>query len=284
MKTGILKNKLVAFVAMIAFGLGLASCNTADEPTSPDVAIDDVTNEAALESAYDDIDGLSTSVVDELSLTSGRTAGDERMRCATVTRDTVARQIIIDFGAGCEGPGGRVRQGIIRVAYTGFRFLPGAVVTTTLEGFAIDGVAVEGTRTLTNITNSIAEPPSFNITIVGGKATWPDGTFATREVNRIKTWFRAANPIDDQWQVEGSTNGMNRNGIPYGTLITSPLVFKRGCAGNRVFVPVQGIKEITRGDNTFVVDFGNGSCDNQATVTKPDGTIETVNLRPNSNS
>lgn len=57
---------------------------------------------------------------------------------------------------------------------------------TTTEGYTINGVTLEGTRTLTNAQTSTSDAPRFNVVLANGKATFPNGLIATREANT--TW------------------------------------------------------------------------------------------------
>lgn len=233
---------------------------------------------SAVEAAYEDLDDMVSLSVE---LTDGATGGrvmmrpdDRRFDCAEVTfeGDKSAGTITIDFGDGCEGPNGRIRKGIIIINYSGARrFMPGFMVTTTFENFSIDDIQVEGTRTVTNTSESTNESPKFNITLVGGKLTWPDGTFATREVDKTREWIRAATPLRDSLIVNGTASGITRAGNSYDVLNTD-IVFKRQCRW-----PVSGVKVVTTENRVITIDFGDGECDRRATVTV-NGQSEEVNL------
>ena len=115
--------------------------------------------------------------------------------------------------------------------------------------------------------------------LTGGKVTWPDETFATREVDRTREWIRANNRLQDELHilVESIASGLNRAGEAYSATVTSTLVYKRACRLERVRIPVSGIKTVVKGDRTMVVDFGDGTCDNIITVTTGDITT-TIDL------
>ncbi len=118
------------------------------------------------------------------------------------------------------------------------------------------------------------EAPKFSIEVIGGKATWPDGTFATREVRKVREWQRASNPLNDTWtvsQTAGSdfaASGTNRYGSTYQMNITTPLVYKRECAvSSRVFMAVQGEKELITDSKKITINYGSGECDRKVTIT-----------------
>jgi hypothetical protein len=300
MKT--MKNELLKGLAAVAFTLVfLASCT---EESFDFNASDsqNVENEAASDSYFEDADDLSTlAVAADGSTASGaresasgrggvKPAGDHRFTCAAVTFEFASDNsqttphgfITIDFGTGCTDLKGNVRKGVIKVEFIGKRFLPASKIITTFQGYSINEIKIEGTRTVTNITGSNEAAPKFSIVVAGGKATWPDNSFATREVNRTREWIRATNPLQDEWIVAGTAAGTNRNGKVYQMEITKPLVFKRECAiNNKVFMPVAGTKILTvENGKVITIDYGSGECDKTVTVTI-DGQSKTVDVNGN---
>ena len=276
-----MKRNYCTYFLLSGLIVGLGACNDDNEVS---IGIDESTikAEVIMDAAFEDIDDMVTI---SMSATDGPDEGrtatghDDRLACADVTHDKENQTITIDFGDGCEDPRGRVRAGIINISYTGRRFLPGSVIITTFDNFSIDSIKIEGTRTVTNITEIVGDhlsSPKFSITLVGGKMTWPDGTFVTRNIDRVRIWVRALNPLDDEHHIDGTANGINKEGIDYSMVITETLIFKRICRfeGNRVFIPVSGIKEVNKGGQVYVVNFGDGQCDNIITVTHGDVTVD----------
>lgn len=272
----------------VAGAMVLASCEDKVDFNAKDTS--NVENEAAVDGYFEDADDMSTLVVAAEPGTlsgsreaAGRAVGkdklDFRFACntTTVTIDFAADNtqatphgtITIDFGTeGCTDSKGNIRKGKIRVEFKGRRFLPQSTITTTTEGYSINGIALEGTRTVTNISGSTEDAPKFSITLTNGKAIWPDGTSATREVSRTREWVRGSNPMNDQWRVTGSANGTNRNKDVYEMEITRTLVYKRECAiGARVFMAVEGTKELTVNGKLITIDYGTGDCDRTVTIT-----------------
>jgi hypothetical protein len=239
----------------------LVSCGKSDEGFSKADALD-LKTEAAMDVAYEDVD-----IITEAGM--GQAAGDTRVetdgyvQCAVVTHDLPNKTITIDFGDGCTDPRGRVREGKIIVQYNDHRYVAGAYRIVTFEDFFINGVGVEGTRTVTN-TSEEGQPPSFTISLVGGRLDFGDGTYATRESERVRTWYRGVVPANDYVLVTGSSEGVNRDGAEYSVEVLDALRFNRNCIR---FIPVSGKIEITVGEVTGTVDFGDGTCDNIVTIT-----------------
>ncbi len=268
--------KLFILTALSAFIL--SSCSDSDSNLDEDILEQlDVDSEAALESNFEDVDVVVEAGM--LELDAGRVQRDVLLECATVVKDEENKTITITYPAeGCTGPRGRVRKGTITIEYNERRLIPGAFRRISFVDFFIDDVQIEGTRTTTNTSEETSDSPEFTVELVGGKLTFPDETFATRDANHVRTWVRANNPLEDSSEVTGGANGQRRDGVNYEIEILERLVYKRSCRLEGVFIPVQGIKQITSGDNVAVIDFGDGRCDNLVTITVNGGEAVTKEI------
>ena len=267
--------KRIAFV-LTSLTVIFFSCEDSgiDEMEVQSVGSLDITSEETITSAMEDADVISDAGFDSFSDAGGRGIRDEILDCAAVTHDTVNNVITIDYGEGCEGPRGRIRSGKIIVTYSGGRrFAVGAFREVTFEGFVIDSTQIEGTRThrVTSV-DTTSSTITTEIALEGGKVTFGDGTTATREASRTRVWNRTENTTT----VNGSARGVNREGVAYTMDIVEELVFARDCWFGRVFVPISGVKVFTTADQEVTIDYGDGECDNIATVTNGSETEEIV--------
>lgn len=254
----------------------LSACNDETEEANinsdrTETAVSDV----EIEAVYEDVDDMVSLTLESTEAAlGGRVAEDEpayERFCEGIVSlegDENSGTITIDFGDGCVDDSGNTRKGQIIIIYTGRRFVPGSTIATTLVDYSINDIAIEGTRTLENMSTSSEDYPTFHITLVGGKVTWPDGTFATREVDRVRVWKRENNPLADVRLVTGEASGVTRRGVAYETQILDTLVFKRSCRpSRRAQIPVQGIKEIETDSKILTIDYGDGSCDRRFSLT-----------------
>lgn len=273
----------------IGLFLALTTVFSCTDEVGPIFTEDDsvsVENEAVAESYFEDADDITALVVasDNGTVEGGKVSeggrkinlSDFRLKCAEVTiefadNSTILQPkgtITIDFGDGCEDDRGNIRSGKIIITFIGRRFLPQSSIVTTFDGYTINGVLVEGTRTVTNSSGSLEDHPSFTIVVEGGKLTWPDGTSATRESNRKREWIRSNNPLNDEWRVTGNAAGTNRREMSYTMEITEALVYKRQCAvSNKIFMPVAGEKVLTTENRQMKINYGDGECDKKVEVT-----------------
>ena len=187
-------------------------------------------------------------------------------------------KIIFDFGAnGCVGRDGHLRKGKIFTVYTARLITPGASATTTFEGFYFDSTKVEGTHKITNTSPSVTTQPAtrqFKADVIDGKLTKPSGNFI--EWNSHKTITQTEGigstlPLDDIFRVEGSARGKVKRGnliVIWESNITEPLIKKFSCRWISKG-KVRTVRASTSANSPWVavLDFGGGTCDNQATIT-----------------
>lgn len=276
------KQSLKWFSFLLVFGLiFFMACNeegedvtfTADEQSAYE-------GEESTENLFDVVESITNSAInysDEANA-GGRIAEttDPEIACATIafSGDASSGSVEINFGDGCEGPDGKIRKGIVTVTYVGNWLVQGSTVTTSLSGFYVDGIKVEGTRTVTSLgySNSVL---SLKVELAGGKVTWPDATFLTRSSTRTHKLTIGQTLDDFVLEVTGEAAGITVDGIEYESQIVEPLIFKSACRGNTIYLPVSGTKTITIPDLPLLtVDYGEGDCDNSFLVILDRGSKE----------
>ncbi len=234
-------------------------------------------------STLEDVEEFAFEAMEVTDFSSyARSFPDPSMRsipaCATVTHDSVAKTILIDFGTGCVGADGKTRSGQILLSYTQRLYRPGASLTIESLSYVVNGVSVEGTKTITNVSASFQDNMSLNVTLVNGKLIFPNGDIVTRQVNKTYTWVRATHPALDEFHVDGGVQGTNRAGEAYSCQITSTLIWKRKCKRLGIKIPVEGVKLIQKsGRPDLTIDFGDGSCDSLITLSA-NGNSRTIDV------
>lgn len=183
-------------------------------------------------------------------------------------------RIVIDFGTtGCRGLDGHFRRGKIITEYTNRLLIPGAIATTTFDGFYVDSIKVEGTHKITN-TSPSPTTRQFTVDVTGAKLTRPSGNFVEWNNHKVITQLEGlltVLPFDDVFKIEGSANGRVKKGVllvAWESTIIEPL-FKRFNCRWIVKGKVRTIRRNTNSSSPWVavLDFGNGICDNQAVIT-----------------
>lgn len=253
--------------------LFLSACNKEEEEKLSGDDMMDVTAESLTDSYFEDVDGMATEATKNgNSPTGGRIAADERFTCAVIsfteTSDDVAGDATVDFSANdlgyCQDPKGNVRKGKIHIAYlNGPAGQIGFTTITTFENYSINDIKLEGTRTVERVEPSEPGRIKHEVTLVDGKATWPDNVFATRDANFTGEWVIG----DGTYLVDGSASGLNRRGKDYTMIIAETLVYKLQCTAAGIYMATEGAKIFTTsGGGQLTIDFGAGECDRIVTA------------------
>jgi hypothetical protein len=273
MKTPLINLKKAVGIALITT-LFLSSCQKKEDKDSDTNA---AKNESVAERYFSEMNDLSDQTATKGDLSGFKVTEDDGVLvsdCAIITIDTSSTVsasnpniYTIDFGSGCVGNDGKNRTGKIVITSTGRYKDTGTLITITSEGYTVNGNAVSGYRRITNSGPNSNGQPTFSIEVNGSIALANSGGTVTWVANRTRTWTAGYNtPLlfsDDLFSVTGSSSGSGANGGTWTTQITSPLVHKRSC--HQIVSGTITITPSTRPIRT--VDFGNGNCDNTATVT-----------------
>jgi hypothetical protein len=261
----------ILFVSGLA--LGLASCQKQSDNTPETRAL------AADDSMVDFADRAIEGPADALTMRSsqfgpcGQGSSPFLPACVTITdsgEGVYPRTLTLDFGDGCTGPGGWTRSGVIDIVVTGdLREDVGASRTITFTDYTAGPVTMFGTRTLTFLGDNAEGQPSyaqhhdFNIQRNGHTVhRLYDGTLAWLE------GFDTDDCDDNVVQRDGLATHSANNAWGTTTRTIEAVVHDRPCG-----YPVSGTITVDRPMHDVVIDFGDGTCDNLATVTRNGNTV-----------
>ncbi len=194
--------------------------------------------------------------------------------CSTITLDSGGldmtkwpKKITIDFGStNCMCNDLRNRRGKLHLKLTGPYRKNGSVLTITTDNYFVNDYQVDGIKTVTNTGSSsdaLGNYYRFDLS-VSGKIISPDGTKTTTwNSSRTRKTYVGALGIVNFWMISGTASGINSNGKAYSISIGTPLKVSPTCywitSGTLTITPASG--------NAITIDYGNGTCDNQATAT-----------------
>ena len=288
----------IVFLSFIVFG----SCK---KETSADTTQEEFASEASSEAdaesddifneVFDNVLGVNTDVgfgntgVFGRMNSSGEPGGTARLTaCPDVTitnltgvANTFPVKVVMDFGTGCVGRDGRTRSGKIVSVYTNRLFVLGATATTEFDHFTVDSIQVQGRHVITNMGEVISTSPNicirhkWKVEVRDAKLTKPNGNYtewtSTKTITQLEGMCTPYIHLDDIYKIEGSAHGKVKRGdllIAWNSEITDPLIKKFSCR----FL-VKGVIRIMRLNLTTnspwvaAINYGNGDCDNKATVT-----------------
>ncbi len=252
-----------------------------NEAATIETSVNDTEADAAYDEVFNTTMGIGSETGEELGITAG--AGvfgriengqytgrvDSTQRCFTIRVSpqqpgVFPKTVVIDFGTGCLSRDGKFRKGKIITVYTGPMRVPGSKATTNFDGYKVDSVAVAGTHEVIN--NSTSNNKIFTTRVIEGKLTWDSGRWVkwstTRTVAQLEGNGTPLFPLDDLFAITGAGRGENSRGNSWGHEVIEPLIKKFTCRWIS-----KGILRIRFNENTALINFGNGDCDNKATLT-----------------
>ncbi len=271
-------------IILIVLATGLFffnSCNK-DETLVPEVQ-----NEVFKTTALDYIQ-LSNAFT--LSTEEEITTGDENSLKSAETYDCLTvtvhenedgafwpRSWTLDYGTeNCECYLGNTKRGKIHVTLTDWWRNEGSYREISFEDYYFNDNKMEGVKTILNTGLNENGNLTFSKKVNEAKMSYADGSEMSWNCDKTSELIEGGDSFvfaDDVWSVTGSGSGVNIDGNNYTMTITSALIYQNGC-----FFPVSGIVEIAaEGEELKVIDYGNGECDNLATVTVGDES-ETIEL------
>lgn len=173
--------------------------------------------------------------------------------------------LYIKYGTSCTCSDGKTRAGTLRCVFDTGWDSPTPSLTIYLENYYVNGVHFEGNVVVSK--NTAAR--TFTQTINNGKCskTTPDNTWeilynCTRTMQWSAGYNTVTDPTDDVFLFSGSATGTNRDGKTFSVNVTAPIEKRGNCR-----YITKGTFDITpEGKDARTVDFGDGTCDDKATL------------------
>lgn len=266
MKTKILSLSMV-------FGFLFFSCSKDGVDRTP-VSEADVTSSSKIDNVSDDVLQIVESQSDQTEAgKSSATSQSFLSTCATVTT-TQSGNVwtrVIDFGTtNCQLANGNWVRGIITLTFTNDFTAATRTIDYTFTNFYHNDRHVEGTRNVVKTILPNGHPQAtinMNLTITNPASA--GGEVITRSGQRVREFVLGYNTpelMDNEFSVMGSWATTISNGHSHSTTITAPVIIKNSCfPGSSRFV--SGTLSLNNSHGSAILDYGNGTCDNDATIT-----------------
>lgn len=258
----------------------LVSCSKDDKVESL-ISASDATVNARLDIITDDVSSIISNQLTSNDGVSGKDSNgvaDFLPACATVTRVPAYGTVItpgttitktVDFGTvGCPLQNGNILKGVIEMTFTYQPTATSHTVTYQFVNFYHNAIKIEGNKTFTRtMTTATAANPSHPIVTMNMDlvATFANGNIHNRVGSRTAEIIEGYQTLvlsDNVYSVTGSWTTTFPNASLITSTITSPLLVKFNCSNI-----TQGIITFVRNTTSSTLDYGNGTCDNQAIFT-----------------
>lgn len=260
MKTKILMLGMILSVLSI-------SC-TKDSAVETPINATDVAANAKIDNVSDDVSQIVESQSNEVEVAGRMSSATESFltSCATVTTiktgNTWTRTV--DFGTvNCALPNENLVRGKIIITFTNDFLATTRTINYSLENFYHNDRHVEGNRTVVKTILPNGHPQAtINLNM---KVTNTDGAIFTRVGTRVREFtsgYGDSIPTNNEFSITGNWTTTLPSGIVHTTTIDSAVIIKMSCPHT-----VSGKISFVRTKSTAVLDYGNGDCDDKATIT-----------------
>ena len=232
-----------------------------------------ISTDALSNDIFNTVMGLNNDVASGGVFNRVGSPDSSRSQCSTIqflpldSLNLFPVKTVIDFKNGCTDNNGVTRKGKIITVYSGRLKLPGNTAETTFENFYINNVQVEGIYRLENMSTS--ELPVFDLSVRNGKTKSFNGNYimwnskyTVTQTHGLGTpsWYQ-----DDIFNMRGEANGAVKTDSIYlvwNSKILEPLIKSVNCKW-------MGSGKVGVGKSSTdaaIIDYGNGICDNIATL------------------
>jgi len=275
---------LVTASALLIFIIGFNSCKKTGETAAEEfeTTFELSGDQAIADNLTEDANDLFMQVAVENNVAGGNFAPDpgtvnDFIPCATVTITPASgfpKTIVIDFGTSCTF-NGITRSGKINIVISDSVRRNGSTAVMTFDNYFVNLFKVEGTITWTN--TSTPNTRSWSRKTENGKITSPTGRYWLHNGLRFVTQTAGVGTpaiIDDVFSITGNHTVTNAAGISRDITVLEALQKKNACAN------IDKGKLKVQGPNHYaVIDFGDGTCDNLASISIDGRPARTIILR-----
>jgi hypothetical protein len=262
---------MASAVLVTVMGATFTSCKKEKPDTETQSAVDNSICEAEFGKSMTSVNGFA---IKENGIKSMMDANSAMSGAPTITVDPADTldgfpiTMTIDYGPvsspTTDAVDGKPRSGQVVCVFSNNWHIVGSYVKVTLVNYKV-GLASFSCDSM-RITHTAAN--AFSQQIFRGRCSDPAWT-NTLQWEGTRTFAQTGgassplNPMDDVYSLTGNASGVNREGKSYTMNISAPVVKRTSCSwieSGRVDITPEGLAVRT-------VDYGNGTCDAQATLT-----------------
>jgi hypothetical protein len=186
---------------------------------------------------------------------------------------TFPKTVTLDYGTGCTDDEGRARSGKMTLDVGKF-WEQNSVIKANFINFTEDRTKLNGSYNITN-SNTLG---TQNLTFVADNIVYTDENgqttaYTIRQTHKqIEGTRTPLNPRDDVYEVTSFMTSTMPDGTKSNWESTTPLVKANNCRWIQ-----KGKVTVKMNNETSVLDYGNGTCDDDATITT-NGVVRNIKL------
>lgn len=261
-------------ILSISLGLVVCSCSKKEENLAPELTANDVKSIVKTDQVFQDVFGLAQN---NSFFNKAAAKGTNSTTVSCFFKNVISigegQKVMLDFGNGCDFFGKKY-EGKLEIVYQ--EIDGGYKKSFSFNGFSIDGTKVAGSTdfsiTLKNDNGNFAVVARGDLAIelATGEKVTRKGTWNLEKVEGTNTILTLS---DDVYAITGSWESLSLDGFARNISISKPLKTKFGC----VFAS-EGTLSINYGNRNYIVDFGNGKCDDVISFTDAKGNVTEISV------
>ncbi len=266
-------------IATISLAIVFNSCKKSDTKDELETTFELSGNQAISDNLAEDANDVFMEIAQDNNVAGNFAPAPVTniIPCATVTITPASgfpKTIVIDFGTSCTHRG-ITRSGKINIVLSDSVRRTGSTAVMTFTNYYVNGYKVEGQYTWTNTSTPTVR--SWRRDTENGKITAPDARYwlhhGTRNVVQT-AGVGTPSIIDDVFSITGTHSVTNSSNQTRTCTVLEALQKKNNCANiDQGKLKVQGLNHYA------TIDFGDGTCDNLATISIDGRAPRTIILR-----
>lgn len=275
-----MKNLKLYLVAVVL--TTIVSCHRNDDDEVKQSADSEMVTANTIADYSSEVDfNYSIDLANTYSSYSSKNSSNETLAsCATISVNNTSPGVFpkvftVDFGTGCT-VNGITRSGVLTITLSDYLLNNGSVLTIERSNYYVNGNKIEGTVVYTNQTTNTSVPKwtrtisSGQITLANGLVFTHSGTRTVQQIEGVNTAILA----DNVYEILSGNHTVNRpNGTSLTATVVTPLIKKFAC--NYIS---QGTLNLQGTYLNGILDYGDNTCDNQATYTHYTGVVYNILL------
>jgi hypothetical protein len=284
----------IVLLALFAAGVTLSACkkssSPASQPSNPEL-------ETQLMNATNNVTDFDNTASEDFDLAvnddEASSSNERSTVCYIVTyspsKDVYPHTKTLDYGSGCTNTDGVTKKGKVIVTYYDPAVSGGKFSQTSYDSYYVSDIHVEGSVQINESTNASGQIVFQHI--VNKKITSSDGDVKDWNANLDFTLIEGQNTedkSDDVYQITGSAHGKEtldgieannwKSDVDKNNLVIKPQSCTKRVKGGLI-VSIH-VKEKGNSDKKLdeYLDYGNGECDDIATLSINGGAAQQVTL------
>jgi hypothetical protein len=263
------KGNLLIALTIVSMAISFTACKKLKNNVAADATTAKITGQSAISDnlTEDANDIFAQTANDSAQLGAARPAPYYSFSSVTITSGAYPKTVTIDFGTGTTSLNGITRSGIIKVILSDSFRLAGTTDSLYFVNYAVNGYRKTGSIVWLNQTSG--DTLQWQRTDSGTVIAPDNVTFWHHSGIRhvIQTAGFGGPLYDNIYAISGSHNFVNSDNVSFSSYTILPLEKSADC-----FWIDKGQIRINGPQHYAIIDFGDGTCDANATYSLDGGT------------